>query len=291
MNPRQRRGAILIALAVVGAVGVFVAVASYVSDVESRLGPMATVLELRRPVPAYQAIPADAVAEVEIPRRWAPTTAIPTPVELAGVVAAADLPAGSLLQRGMIRPAPRIEQGEREIAILVDAETGVAGKIRPGDAVDIYATFPATQDRPPTSQIAVERATIIGVGRPETQQSRDEGFAADEVVPVTFALTVDESLRLTYIESFADNVRLALRAPTDDRAIPADELVYEAELTSAGRGGSRRGGEAADTGGEDSGARADAAAGTSEAAAPGDPVETPAAPPGPSNDTTQEAGP
>ena len=41
----------------------------------------------------------------------------------------------------MIGSPPELATGEREIAILVDAETGVAGKISPGSIVDIVATF------------------------------------------------------------------------------------------------------------------------------------------------------
>ena len=43
MNPRQRRGVTFMVLAVVAAALVFVGVASYVSSVNSRVGPMVTV--------------------------------------------------------------------------------------------------------------------------------------------------------------------------------------------------------------------------------------------------------
>ena len=60
-----------------------------------------------------------------------------------------------------------------------------------------------------------------------TQQTASGAFAEGEVVPVTFALSVDDSLRLTYIESFARNVRLALRAPDDQALTSPAERVYQ----------------------------------------------------------------
>src|SRR5690606_41410198 len=53
---------------------------------------------------------------------------------------------GSLLQNSMVIPAPELEAGEREIAIMVNAETGVAGKVSRQSRVDIYATFPSDGD-------------------------------------------------------------------------------------------------------------------------------------------------
>lgn len=229
MNPRQRRGAFLVLVAAVGAIAVFVAVAGYVSDVRSEVGPMATVLRLRRDATAFAPITADMVEEARLPARWAPSTAARTRREVLGLVAGTDLPRGSILQAGMLVPAPGLAPGQREIAILVDAETGVAGKIVPGSLVDIYATFDGEEDGRSRSEIIVSRARIIGVGSPETVSDNDRGgtFAEGKVVPVTFALSVQESLVLTFAESFATKVRLALIASGDDTSLASAERTFE----------------------------------------------------------------
>ena len=69
----------------------------------------------------------------------------------------------------MLGPPPELATGEREIAILVDAETGVAGKINPGAMVDIVATFAGNDQtgRKAESEIVVPGARIIDVGQPE----------------------------------------------------------------------------------------------------------------------------
>ena len=219
MNPRQRRGMLLLGLSLVGAIAVFLAVSSYVSDVRSQVTPKSTVLRLTEDVPAYHAIPEDAVEEANIPDHWAPKSALRDRARLVGTVTGSELASGSILQQGMLIPQPDLGAGQRELAILVDAETGVAGKITPGAVVDIYATFPGDQQqRPARSKIVVAGARIIDVGETETLAKAKQGVATrEEVVPVTFALSVHQSLVLTYAESFAEQVRLALRRPGDAR--------------------------------------------------------------------------
>lgn len=218
----------MMVLAVAGGVGVFGLVASYVSDIRSQVEPMVPVLWVTEDVPVQQAIAESVVEEREVPQRWVPSSALRSRSELEGLVSAMPIPAGSVLQDGMVRDRPELEIGEREIAILVDAETGVAGKIRPGDVVDIYATF-ADEDQQPRSEIVVAGAQIIDVGDERTEAGEDESGAFDEtrVVPVTFALSIRDSLVLTYVESFAVKVRLGLLAPGDDQPLPGNERRFE----------------------------------------------------------------
>ena len=50
MNPRQRRGVLLILVTVLGAIVTFIAVFNYVQSVSSQVGPKTTVLELSKDV-------------------------------------------------------------------------------------------------------------------------------------------------------------------------------------------------------------------------------------------------
>ena len=72
MNPRQRRGLLLLVLSGLGLLAVFVLVASYVSDVRTEVDPKIELLALAKPVKAYESIPDDAVTTITMPRRWAP---------------------------------------------------------------------------------------------------------------------------------------------------------------------------------------------------------------------------
>jgi pilus assembly protein CpaB len=229
MNPRQRRGLLLVLVSIVGAVGVFASVVNYVAEVETQVGPVTTVLRLAQDARPYQPVTEQMVEQVEVPVRWKPPNALASALELEGQVPTVTLPAGTVLQTGLLVEPPHLQDGEREIAILVDAETGVAGKIGRGSIVDIYATFPPSDSEPAHASIVVENAEIIDVGTPTPTANADEstGFSQGEVVPVTFALSVDESLRLAYIESFAQNVRLALRAPDDTTNPTPQERLFQ----------------------------------------------------------------
>jgi pilus assembly protein CpaB len=232
MNPRQRRGILLLTLAALGLLGVFVLVAGYVADVRAEVDPKVTVLALAKPAEKDKAISDDMIKTVELPKRWAPRTAVRDRAQLVGQVASADIPQESILQEGMIGAPPELATGQREIAILVDAETGVAGKLSPGAIVDIVATFPANDQTgvKAESNVVVAGARIIDVGQPALKGGRGvQDHAADpaQVVPVTFALKPREALTVTYAESFATEVRLALLRPGEDSALTRKQRVYQ----------------------------------------------------------------
>jgi pilus assembly protein CpaB len=231
MNPRQRRGLLLLVLSGLGLLAVFVLIASYVSDVRTEVDPKVRLLALSKPVKAYESVPDDAVHEVTMPKRWAPPTALRDRAQLVGLVAGSDLTADSLLQKGMLISPPELAPGQREVAILVDAETGVAGKVGPGSVVDIVGTFQGDPQRniAPKSTVVVPAARIIDVGQTQLKGGRGVQPAESDpkqVVPVTFALTPKQQLEVTEAESFAEEVRLALRRPGDLSPLKSDEKTY-----------------------------------------------------------------
>jgi pilus assembly protein CpaB len=229
MNPRQRRAILLLALATLGLLGVFVLVAGYVADVRRQVDPKVQVLVLSKAVRAHQSVDDAAVTTMELPRRWAPRRALTDRGQLVNLVAGTDLPAEAILQEGMLQPPPRLAPGQREIAIMVDAETGVAGKIHPDSVVDIIATFAATDKLPEESKVVVPGARIIdvGVAVPKggdkvPEENRDPG----QVIPVTFALTPRQVLMVTQAESYASEVRLSLLRPGDSPELTKSQRRY-----------------------------------------------------------------
>lgn len=135
-----------------------------------------------------------------------------------------------MLQAGMLVPPPGLEAGYREVAILVDAETGVAGKVRPGDRVDIIATTAGDDETvPDRAEVWVANALVLEVGLPTATEDADDNgnFTQQQGVPVTFALPVDEALRLAYAESFSEKLRLALRGRGDEAALERAETVFQ----------------------------------------------------------------
>lgn len=212
----------------IGALAVFLSVFVYTQGISQQVGPMATAYRFVNDIPRNTVITDQHLEEYELPRKFIAPAALQSFDTTRGLVATADIPAGATLQDGMVGPPPELAPGQREIAILIDAETGVAGKIRTGDLVDIYATF-QDQEADQQARVLVADAKVLAIGQLQqiTGESRDGGqrFTNDQVVPVTFALGVQDSLKLAYAESFAVKVRLALVAPGTRSPVDPDTAV------------------------------------------------------------------
>lgn len=121
---------------------------------------------------------------------------------------------------------------------MIDAATGVAGKITPGSRVNVFATFKAAeqgetgqkgaQGQRDQSKLIVERARVIDVGKltPLDPREDDRTGRPTEAVPITFALDTLDAQRVAYAESFAAHVRLALVSPAGDAAVPPEDRSY-----------------------------------------------------------------
>ncbi|WP_367138232.1 MULTISPECIES: Flp pilus assembly protein CpaB [Streptomyces] len=235
MNSRQRRGIILLLLSVLCALGAFAGVFAVVHDAESKLGPEATAYRLKADIPAYQHLEnaKDRFEKVSMPRRWLPSTAVTDLRYLDGKISVTPLRKGSLLQQDMAVARPELRPGQQEIAIMIDAATGVAGKIYAGAKVNVYATFDGKdQGGKPVSKVIVTNAQVIQVGK-LTPFDRDGGSGGTtgvrrggEAVPITFALDTKDAQRVAYAESFASHVRLALVAPGGDDAVSGSDRTY-----------------------------------------------------------------
>jgi pilus assembly protein CpaB len=168
--------------------------------------------------------------------------------QLVGVVAGSDLSRDSILQEGMLVTPPELHAGEREVAILVDASTGVAGKIKPNDRVDVIAAYQGDQAnnnpnaKPDRSIVVVAGAKVLAVGQPRLKsqggvQQSDATQDPTQVVPVTFALSKLQELRVSYAQSFAQDVRLALVPPGDNTNRTLPETVFKGEDPTKGQTG------------------------------------------------------
>ena len=138
--------------------------------------------------------------------------------DLKGKVAAATLNKGAVLQTSMLQDPPQLTEGYREVSIMIDAETGVAGKVTPGSRVDIVSTVEDPNTKAQKSEIIIQNALITEVGVTTKVQDKDENgnFSEEkDSVPVTFSLTPEQSLKLAYAESFSKKVRLLLRRDGD----------------------------------------------------------------------------
>lgn len=236
MNPRQRRGVLLLLASGIGAIAIFFAVLTFIADVNARAGNFINVVALSQDVQAYEPITAGDLELREVPEKWASGENVRDARDIVGLVPVNDFAAGTFASRGMFIDRPGIAPGHREIAIMVDAETGVAGKVSSGDRVDIIATFEGSEEEAPSSQMWAQGALVIDVGLPEevTQEDGRGGFETGTGVPITFAMPAEEALRVAYGESFSVKLRLALRARNDDSTIDTGRIFSPDNLTTSG---------------------------------------------------------
>jgi len=239
MNSRQRRGAVLLVVSAICAVAALAGVVAVVGNARSQVGAKVTAYELSADVPAYTALDSSKVHRISVPKRWLPDTAVREPAQFQGKIAAIPLKKGSLLQSDMVDARPELKPGQMEIAIMIDAETGVAGKITPGARVNIFATFAGRRDTDPdVSKIIVAGAQVLDVGEIKAfDKNENAQRLSEEGVPITFALDAADAQRVAYAESFAEHVRLALVAPGDTAPPPAADRSYTLAGDTAAVGG------------------------------------------------------
>lgn len=194
-------------LAVLTAMLVFVGVANYVSSVNSKVGSLVTVYQAKKDLPAYTQLSAENVEPVRVPQRWTAVAAILTQRDIDGRVIAVPLSAGSAVTEDMLVPPSDLNPNEREIAVNVNAVTGIAGRIRPGDRVDVYAVFSDVPGLPKEARILVRAVRVVSVGGRQ-QVTEEDTKTLKDVIPVTLALVPGDALGVTYANSFAKEVRL-----------------------------------------------------------------------------------
>ena len=173
-------------LASVVGLAVFGFVSRYVADVNSEVGDRVTVYRALEGLPAYTTLDASHLESVEMPRRWTSDSALLAESDLVGRKVGVALEPGTLLTRDVLVPASDLSPTEREIAVNVDAVTGVAGRVAPGDLVDIYAVFADVPGLTRQVRVLVRNARIVSVGGQQTVERQvDVDVREQEVLAVT----------------------------------------------------------------------------------------------------------
>ncbi len=228
MNPRQRRGLVMLVLAALGACAVFIGVASYVSQVNAEVGPRTTVYVAAKDIPPFAAVEPALLRIVEVPDQVRHRHDGDQGGRLPGAEGGhGDPRAAATSPPEMLTSSSSLADGMREVSVNFDAADGINGRVRPGDQVDVIAAFAARQGNANqvdqsvrraelpynVAGIVVSQALVVSVGE-KTPIGIEVGAATDgnpnpeEVVPVTFALTVADATRLAYAEAFSVKMRL-----------------------------------------------------------------------------------
>jgi pilus assembly protein CpaB len=215
VNPRQRRGLLFMLLAVVIGAGVFVSVTRYVADVGSQVGSQTTVFRASATIDPYVPLSAQNLEPVQVPQRWTAPSSRLQLRQIEGRRVGFRIEPGTVITSDMLIPPSDLSPTEREIAVNVNAVTGVGGRVRPGDSVDIYAVFADVPGLTKQVRVLVRNVRVVSIGGKQNLSTSDtQGIKDQQVVPVTLALEPNDALSVTYANAFAKEVRL-VGLPTD----------------------------------------------------------------------------
>lgn len=209
MNPRQRRGVIFMLLAGLSALVLFFVAVSYIGSVNAKIAPTTTVYQAAKEIPAFSVLSEDDLAAVEVPEKWTSPQAIKDSRALVGQRVSFNLAEGTYLGSDMLLPPSSLNPDEREIALTVDAKTGIAGRLRTGDVVDVYALFGDDLTNC-ISKVLARGVRVVSVRGVETRtktSSRNE-LQEQTVIPVTLALQPTAAQLVTVADGFAKSLRL-----------------------------------------------------------------------------------
>ncbi|WP_338749351.1 Flp pilus assembly protein CpaB [Janibacter alittae] len=227
MNPRQRRGLVMIIIAALVAVATFFVVTGYVASVNSQVGSRVTVYRAMEAIDPYTPLSAKNIEPVEVPARWAAESSVLSMSDLQGRRIGFRVNSGSTVSSDMLIPSSSLDRDEREIAINVNSVTGVAGRVRPGDRVDIIAVFGDVPGLPASVKLIDKDVRVVSIaGKQTVTKTTQGGLTEQSVIPVTLALSPEKSMAVTYAAAFADEVRL-VALPSDvgvDRESDVEEF-------------------------------------------------------------------
>jgi pilus assembly protein CpaB len=134
-----------------------------------------------------------------------------------------------------------IPRNKRAVSIKTDDVIGVTGFIRPGDYVDIIATFDQDKAGKWVSKVILQNVLVLavyrdtgatGAGNPEQDKDskdKDKDKEANSKVTLTLAVSPDEATRMTESEQHG-TLRLALRPKTPSNPIAVTLPVTPPEL-------------------------------------------------------------
>lgn len=208
------------------------------------------VVVAAKPLPAGQAIPADALRVERLTVN--PAGAFQEVAMAAGRVPVIDLSEGSPLIDNQLASglALRVGEGERAVAIKADEIMGVGNKIQPGDFVDVFITLKSDGKDVDRSQarlllsrkrvLAFGSASVDGLPSKTADKQQQQAQRAEAPRTAVLAVPVDDVNRLT-IGDATGRLMLALRNP-NDMAEPDPKLF--ADLPTALQPASIRAGEA-----------------------------------------------
>jgi pilus assembly protein CpaB len=178
------------------------------------------VVAAARAMPAGTVLTAADLVLTGVPPSLAGPEAVTDLAQAEGKVTLVPLVPGELVLRSkLVHPGSgpglggHLPPGYRAVTVAADEVRAVAWLLRPGDRVDVIATFPREVAGADKSRLLLEDIQVVAVGR-STGVASGNG-PGGEVRSVTLAVTPEQAIALTLAEE-TGRIRLALRPLTGE---------------------------------------------------------------------------
>jgi len=179
------------------------------------------VVVARTELPAFTNITMDSVVLVAVPPEFISPDAIQDPKTIKGKLVRHGIHANTQITMADLMVANeipglaiRVPAGKRAIAIAASEVIAVGTMIKPGDHVDILATYRNPDNRIETTQMILQNVPVLAVNIGQTNPETHEGAKTS----MTLAVAPEDTERLTAAAS-AGQLRVSLRSPTDNAVI------------------------------------------------------------------------
>jgi pilus assembly protein CpaB len=221
VNPRRRRGLLLLCVALTSGGLAASEVHQREQRAAERLGPEVQVLVATQDLRAGSQIGRAAVGVRRVPVRFAPPDALLSADAVIGARTAAPVRAGAYLTASVFegRPGPEdglSRRGERAVTVEIAAGTTVAG-LQPGARVDALVSTESGAGAGRTT-MALAGAELLDVeagGSGETAAAPDGATAVGPTALATLRVSVEQAIYLTAADNFAREIRLLPRPGGD----------------------------------------------------------------------------
>jgi pilus assembly protein CpaB len=218
----------IISLGIVFGVICAVAIGSIIRDLrkqsQANWKPVIVALDEIKP---RTTITREMIDPITVPEKLVTPGALTKVEEVVGMIAKErikpkeQIRSTDLVQKGQVPSlAYEIPPGKRAIAIGAGEVQSVGTAVKPGDRIDILATYHDPVSRQETTQMILQNVHVLAVNQGQTDPASGQGASSS----MTLAVTPEEGELLTAADR-AGVLRIQLRPLQDDTIVPSPGIT------------------------------------------------------------------
>lgn len=148
-----------------------------------------------------------------------------------GKVALKQIPAGAPITKDIIGErgpdlglSYALKPFQRAVTVPIDPVSGVAGYLKPGDRVDVLATYSGSETN--TARVVLQDVELLAIGNQpaSTTDVKDKPNTPADAVTATLAVGADQ-MQLLALTAAKAKIQLALRSPDDHAYVPPKRVT------------------------------------------------------------------